>query len=219
MALPHTFDGQTTPQMSELDDNFAALGRLTPLPCGITGTNAVTLTPEADNPTLAAYSNYIILTGVAAATNTGATTAQYAALAALLVYKDTIAGPTALTGGEIVANTKLMLMYDSTLNSGNGGFHLISPPSSAVRNHTTTSSVTLGAILPGTGSVVTILLGGTSVGDIITVGFPASPSIGLSWQGYVPGPGTVNLQVVNMLASVTITPTAGLYRVAAAGYS
>jgi hypothetical protein len=218
MALPSTFTGNVTPTGEELDANFNALGALTPIPCSVSGTNAITLTPEANTPTVSAYANYAQFTGVAAGTNTTTVTAQVGAIPALTVYKDTIAGPVALSGSEIVQNTKLILMYDSTLNSGAGGFHLISPPSATTRNHTTTASIGLASLAPQTGESTTILLGGTSVGDIVNIGFPSLVSIGLTWNGYVNNAGTVTLNAFNM-TSGSVTPNAGIYRINVTGYS
>lgn len=218
MALPSTFTGNVTPTGEELDANFSALGALTPIPCGVAGTSLITLTPLANTPTVAAYSNYMQFTGVAAGTNVGSVQAVVGSLAQLNVYKDTISGPVLLTGGEIVNNTKLILMYDSTLNSGAGGFHLVGPIASTTRNHTTTASIGLAALLPQTGTTATILLGGTSVGDIVSIGFPALVSVGLSWLGYVGTVGTVTLVAFNC-TSGTVTPNAGTYRVDVTGYT
>jgi len=106
----------------------------------------------------------------------------------------------------------------STLNSGAGGFHLVGPIASTTRNHTTTASIGLAALLPQTGTTATILLAGTSIGDIVTIGFPSLVSVGLAWGGYVNNAGTVTLNAFNM-GSGTITPNAGTYRVAAVGYT
>lgn len=124
MALPVTFAGLTTPTGLNLDQNFAALGALTPIPCTAAGTNTVTMTPAANTPTISAYADGNQFSGVAANTNTSAVTAQIGSLPALNVYKDSLAGPVALTGGEIIASNAFTLRYDAALNSGAGGFHL-----------------------------------------------------------------------------------------------
>jgi hypothetical protein len=215
MALPAVFTGNIAPTGEELDADLNALGNLVPIPCTVAGTTALTLTPATTNtPAVSAYSNYWQFVGIASATNNGPVTAQVGSLAALPVFKDTVNGPAALTGGEIVLNTKLILMYDSALN----GFHLISPVASTTRNHTTTASIAFGALLPQTGSTATILLGGTSVGDIVTIGFPSLVSVGLSWLGYVSTLGTVTLNAFNMTAA-TVTPNAGVYRIDVTGYT
>lgn len=127
MPLPITFAGLSVATGAELDQNFAALGALTTIPCTVSGTNALALTPLANTPTVSGYANYQAFSCVASATNTGATTAAVGSLAALSVYKDKSTGPTALAGGEIVNHNLITLTYDSALNSGAGGFHLRAP--------------------------------------------------------------------------------------------
>lgn len=126
MTLPTTFATLTTATGAELDGNFAALGAITPIPCTIVGTNALTLTPAANTPTISVYNNLQFFVGVIVTTNTGAVTVQVNALSALSVYKDTPSGPVVLTGGELVAKDLAYFFYDSSLNSGAGGFHAVS---------------------------------------------------------------------------------------------
>ena len=85
-----------------------------------------------NTPSVPSYANYAVFSGVAAATNTGGTTVAVNSLSALTVYKDTVAGPVALSGGEIVAGNVLYLIYDSALNTGAGGFHLNSQQGSLI---------------------------------------------------------------------------------------
>lgn len=125
MPLPIIFAGLNSPiLLSSLDQNFAALSALTPIPCQIAGTNALTLTPASAAPTVPSYANYQAFLGTAVATNTGGVTATVVGLAALIVYKDTAAGPVVLTGGEIFIHNLITVVYDSALSVGAGGFHL-----------------------------------------------------------------------------------------------
>ena len=218
MALPFAFTGNITPTGEQLDADLAALGALTPIPCTASGTNAITLTPNANTPTVVAYAPYSQFTAVASGTNSTSVTAQVGSLASLNVYKDSQGGPVLLTGKEIVLNTKLWLMYDPTLNSGAGGFHLIGPPSSTTRDLSIVASLSLAALLPQTGTTATVTFGGTSVGDVITLGFPALVSVGLAWQGYVNNAGTVTLNAFNMTAG-TVTPNVGNYTIEARGFT
>ena len=167
MALPNTFAAQTAPTMPELDQNFAALGALTAIPCTVAGTNTITMTPAANTPTIAAYANYQPFSGVAAATNTGAVTAAVGGLTALAVYKDTAAGPVALAGGEIAIGNALYLVYDSALTSGNGGFHLLG---SLARANTGAAPATVTSV-PGTTLTAAVLTGsGTAQAVVIRAG-------------------------------------------------
>lgn len=151
MPLPVTFASLATATLSQLDANFNALGALTPIPCAVAGINSLVLTPEANTPTVAAYANYMQFTGIVAATNTGAMTAAVGGLTALNVYIDTASGPTLVGAGEVVQNTSFTLMYDSTLNSGAGGFHL-------------SSAAVSGSFLALSGGTLTGPLIGTSIG-------------------------------------------------------
>ncbi len=125
MALPFLFANASTLATPALDANYDALGALTPVPCLVAGTDSLTLTPLASTPTVAAYSNYMQFTGIAVQTNTSSVSAVVGSASLLPVYKDTSGSPAVLTGGEIVATCAFGLLYDSALNSGNGGFHLM----------------------------------------------------------------------------------------------
>lgn len=127
MPLPYLFAAATSATGAQLDDDFAACALLAAIPCTVSGTNTLVLTPTTTpvTPTVSAYQNYMLFVGIAANNNSGATTANAAGLGALWVYKDTAAGPVVLAGGEIKQNNLLALLYDSTLNTGSGGFHLL----------------------------------------------------------------------------------------------
>ncbi len=152
MALPWIFANEATIASVQWDDNYAALGALTPIPCSVAGTNALALTPLTNTPTIAAYENYGIYTGIVQADNTTAVTAAVGGLAALNVYKDTGAGPVALTAADLKTGNAFSLLYDSSLNTGAGGFHLTSAGPSAGS----------GTFLP--------LAGGTLTGSLVGVG-------------------------------------------------
>ena len=141
MSLPYIFASVTTITTPQLDANFAALGALTPIPCSLSGTNDIVLTPLTNTPSVTAYQNYMQFTGIASATSTGDMTAQIGALDALNIFVDTSGGPVRASSGSIVINTSFILMYDSTLDSGSGGFHLI-------------STLAVGAYLPLTGGTL-----------------------------------------------------------------
>lgn len=124
MPLPNTFGNVSQAQMNWLDQNFEILGTVSNVNGSVVGVNTIAFTPAADTPWYGSLLGSQNLTGVAVFTNTGAVTLAVDALAALPVYKDTQVGPVALTGGEIVAGNQVGFIYDSTLNTGNGGFHL-----------------------------------------------------------------------------------------------
>ena len=159
MPLTTLFANLTDPTGPELDEDLAELGALTVIPCSVSGTNALTLTPLQPTPDRAAYANYNQWSGIAVATNTGVLQAAIGSLASLVVYKDLGAGPVVCDGGELVVGNAFTLIYDSALGGGTGGFHLVSSTSST------------GLFLPLTGGVLSgPLLGGTisaTIGNIL----------------------------------------------------
>ena len=127
MAYSVTFAGLTAPVMSQLDTVFTQTGNLGIIPGVVTGTNDLTFTPTAGRtPNITAYFDGLQIAAVVVTTNTGPMTARVAALAALNVYKDSPAGPVALTGGEAISTCMIGLRYNSALNAGAGGWHIIS---------------------------------------------------------------------------------------------
>ena len=240
------FENNTTNQLSALDNNFTTFGALVPIPCSVSGTNTLTLTQSAaglvPTPTISAYTTGMIFTGVAAATNTGAATATVGAIGALSIYKDTAAGPVALTGGEITINNAFSLRYDSTLNSGNGGFHLLSntatngaaitPTSVQINSGSTLTNLLSGSVsllftaTPGwssqdqlfsvTGAPPSIPL----VGDFMQVVQPSLGAAGVGYSGLVSAVGSLNSTTsaatiairLQNAASASLASNSGIYR-------
>jgi len=153
------FQNNTTNLLSALDNNFVTGSAQAPIPCSVAGTNTLTLTQSAaglvPSSPVTAYTNGMRFTGIAAATNTASVTAVVGSLAALNVYKDSLSGPVVLTGQEIVASCAFSLVYDSTLNSGSGGFHLISTTAQA------SSRINPSSIQVNGNSILTNLVSGT----------------------------------------------------------
>ena len=124
-GFPNKFSNVTTAQTPWLDQNFNFVGSLVWTPCAVTGTNTLTFTPAANSPSVTAYSQGLVVAGIAAGANTTSVVANVAGVGTANVYKDTIAGPVILTGNEIQPNNQLILTYDPTLNGSAGGFHLV----------------------------------------------------------------------------------------------
>ena len=212
MSLPTTFAALTTATGQQLDNNFSALGALTPIPCSVSGTNAITMITALNTPSVPSYANYAVFSGVAAATNTGGTTVAVNSLSALTVYKDTVAGPVALSGGEIVAGNVLYLIYDSALNTGAGGFHLNSQPTNFVYPVGGSSSRVAGS---SAGSVLTAAWTANELVAEITLGGLAVKGAGLSlvFNGGIAGANgmdTGSMPASSQLAIYAIyNPTAG----------
>jgi len=120
-----TFAALTNPTLPELDGNFSTLYYLTNIACTASGTTTnFILTPSPTAAAITSYQQDMQLTAIATNTNGAAATGQLSGLAALPIYNDTVNGPTALTGGEIVNLCSFTLIYDSALNGNAGGFHL-----------------------------------------------------------------------------------------------
>lgn len=241
MPLPVIFGGLSAALMSDLDQDFAAVGALTIVPCTVTGTNTLALSPSPNSPAITVYTDYLQFSAVAAATNTGATTAAIGALPALPVYKDSGGGPVALVGGEIVANNLFELVYDSALASGSGGFHLNTETAGGTpfvaahslfgnagtvlaeggniaigANLSLTSGGTLNATAV-TGTTTTIVAGAGLTGGTIT----ASGTIGLAAASLngVPTPSPAGLKIqVTSSSALTVTATGIMVTNGSGGY-
>jgi len=123
MPLPVTF--ATLTQGNEpaalLDTQFAALGALVHIPCTAVGQNAVTLTPAANTPTVAAYTDLSpAFLWVQPQTTTGAVTIALSGLSFLNGYRNN--GQTAIGSGDLVAGSAYQAYRVASLNSGAGGW-------------------------------------------------------------------------------------------------
>lgn len=148
MSLPFAFAAVTSATGQQLDDNFNAVGNMGTFPCAVSGTNAITMTPSAGiTPSVSALANYMRFSGIVATSNTNAVTIQIGSLGVLNGYKDSASGPVALSGSELIAGNAFTATYDSSLNTGAGGFHI---------------------------AFSTAFAGGTIAGNVIAVGFLAA---------------------------------------------
>jgi hypothetical protein len=228
------FENNIQNSLVALDVNISTLSAATPISCGVSGTNALTLTPNASglvpSSILSVYTQNQMFTGIASGTNTGAVTATVGSIGTLSVYKDTVAGPVLLTGSEIVALNAFTLRYDSALNGGAGGFHLttstatagaaISPSSVQVNANSTLTNLLSGnsptltfTATPGwssqdqTFSVTAALAGGNllpATGDFMLVNPPSLGAAGIDFRGYVVGAGSLSLSSVSVVSCSTL---------------
>ena len=179
------FANASTATGAQLDLNFGTLGAMALTPCGVTGTNNLSLTPLAAAPQVSTYVNYQAFAGIAAADNTGTVSAGVGGLNSLPVYKDSPTGPVLLTGGEIQQGNLITLTYDSSLNPS-GGFHLQTGINSSS-----------GTFLPLTGGTLTNTLYGTSLS--LTGDVAAQDAV---FTGGVTG---VSVAAVQIAASATLS--------------
>jgi hypothetical protein len=214
-----TFGSTPNPTGQELDTNLLALGRMGAYPCTVGGTaNAITLAlADASAPPLNAYQNYQDFAFVAASTNSSSVTIKVGALAVLNAYKDTTAGPVALSGSEIVQNCICVATYDGTLNSNAGGFHVrivgsvnspINPSQIQIAGGATLTRFNSGVftvtytVVPASSTQdQNVALAGVQLGDLVQVGLPASIGAGLVFDGRVPATGSITLRTANVTAA------------------
>ncbi len=198
MGLSFVFGTGTSWQASWLDTDFAEVGACATIPCAASGTNTIILAPIGNTP-VGPYAPYQRYGFIAAGTNTGAATANYNSQGALAIYKDTGSGPVALTGNEIVADNYCVVIYDPALNTGAGGFHLTTAPSTNVG--------TVTSVLAGTG-----LAGGTITGaGTISFGTIANLSVLANVSG---GNAAASANTVSAILDAVFGTTQGsvLYR-------
>lgn len=151
MALPTIFNNLTTnpSSLSLFDANFNAVAAMGTTQCTATGTNTIALAQNANQPTLAAYVNYLAFSFVALNTSTGSVTANVNSIGALPVYlQDSV---TQAGSGNIVTGVYYEIIYNSALNSGSGGFQIISGNTAASPTLTSlTNSLTNDVLLNNT---------------------------------------------------------------------
>jgi hypothetical protein len=136
MALSTIFANLTTsPQSLALfDTNFNEVAAMGVTQCAASGTNTIALTQNANQPTISAYANYLLFGFVAANTATGAATVNVNGIGALPLYL--FNGTTQAAAGSVSAGIYYQIVYNSALNSGSGGFELLSglPPLTSLTN-------------------------------------------------------------------------------------
>lgn len=130
MALPVTFATLAAGDeaLSLLDTAFTAIGAIGVIPCAAAGTNAITLTPFSNTPTIAAYTDLApSFMFVGPASSTGSVTINVSGLGARNAYKwnaaisaQAAAPPAGLNDIQIGGIYKATFL--TALNSGAGGF-------------------------------------------------------------------------------------------------
>ena len=125
MALPYAFAAVTSATGAQLDANNQALGALTTIACTASGSDAIALVLAADQPAITAYGlpyGYRF-SFVAAGTSAGAVTAAVGGLASLPVY---LPDGSQANAGDIQSGFYYEIAYVASLNSGSGGFQIVS---------------------------------------------------------------------------------------------
>lgn len=123
MSLPVTFATlQSGNQpLSLIDTQSAALGALGVIPCAAAGQNSITLTPNANTPTIASYTDLApSFSYTAAQTSNGSVSISVAGIGARQAYKWN--GQQVMGTGDSVAGSVYKATFLTALNSGSGGF-------------------------------------------------------------------------------------------------
>lgn len=127
MALPVTFGPLTAASMGQLDQDFAAVGALTTIQCSATGTNAIVLTPVANQPTVSGYGlpNPLKFGFIAPASSSNTVTLEVAALGFLPAYTQ---NGVQATSGTLIGGNYYEVTYTTgaIYNAGAGAWVLSS---------------------------------------------------------------------------------------------
>src|SRR5215469_12684216 len=199
MALPFVFATDQSAQMAWLDSNFNAVAATGLIPCTASGTNSIVLTPLANTVTVSAYTISglpLAFSFVASGTSTGAISAQVGALASLPVY---LPGGVLQAGANaVLAAGNYVIAYNAALNSGGGGFAIISalsslgtpPPGQCQLNFVSSTQIKLspvgGQFIQIAGQIFAIPSGGiTAANTSVFVNGVAGQNLALSTFYYV----------------------------------
>lgn len=190
MTLPYIIANLPTGNNpgADLDTNFNAVAAMAVLQCSATGTNAITLSQNSGQPAVTSYTNYLLVSFVAAAQSSSSVTANLNGIGSINVYR--VDGSPA-NAGDFIASGFYIMAYNSGLNSGTGGFQIVSTGTARQLPGTTTNDTAnagnLGELITSTVGPVSlttgVALGLTSItltaGDwdvSATIGFTANPA-------------------------------------------
>jgi hypothetical protein len=111
--------------LSLFDAMFNQVAAISTIPSSAVGTNAISLSPLPNCPTLTSYTEFCSFRFRAVGTSSGAVTAQFNGLGLLPVYSAD--GVTQITTGGLVSGEEYVITFSQALNAGAGGFFLESP--------------------------------------------------------------------------------------------
>ena len=123
MTLPNTFANETSPGMIELDQNFSAVAGMATWNATATGTNVIALTTTSNQPAVSAYTDRQRFQFIGPNNSTGSVTVAVNSLAALPLY---LPSGTQAASGDVASGAPYIVIYLAALNSGGGGFQIVS---------------------------------------------------------------------------------------------
>ena len=145
--LPNLFATQTAPLLANLDANFTNVAGGLVIPCNTTGSTGtvVALTPAqaSSGLVITGYSNSPIFSFICLITSTGPVSVNVSNNGALPLYASD--GVTQITTGGLVALANYVIQLDGALNSGAGGFVILSSsPNGVTAGSYTNPTITVG---------------------------------------------------------------------------
>lgn len=147
MSLPFIFANLAGDvPAADLDTNLNAVAAMGTTQTTATGATTIALVQNSNQPTIAAYANYLAFAFIAAGTSSGSVTVNVNSIGAVPLYLPD--GITQAGSGDLVSGQYYEIVYNSALDTGLGGFVLI--------NVSTISS--------GGSWIPTLLFGGAAVG-------------------------------------------------------
>jgi hypothetical protein len=171
------FDKITTDTSAYNSVFWAALAGGTP--------NVITIVDTGFNATDGTVINFTAL-----ATNTGSTTINPSSFGAISVLKDTTGGPVSLTGGEIIQNNIISVVYRAQDNA----FHLLNPPIQSAS----------GANTPRCGVSGLKITNGTSPNSLVLI--TAGDAVMSSSSGLVINRANINVNLNITIGTTSTTP-------------
>jgi len=195
MTLPVTF--ATLPAGNEplslFDTQFAAVAALGVIPCAAAGQNSIALTPTANTPTIAAYTDLAPSFSYAAAqTSSGTVTLNVSGLGARNAYKWN--GQQAMGAGDSIAGAVYRATFLTALNAGAGGFVVDTVG-------TNNNSADIEFIIDGGGVAIT-----TGVKGYFRMPYPAAIA---QWSVMADQSGSIAIDVLRLNNGVPVTSIVG----------
>jgi hypothetical protein len=115
--------------------------------------------------------------------------------------------------GQSIAGTALGISGTASV----GGLRVGSDTTTLARKLSTTATINFGAVPPAATSLATVVLVGSSVGDIVLLGLPQTLNAGMVFDGHVTATSVVTVRATNITAG-TITVASATYRIGTEGY-
>jgi glycine rich protein len=190
--VPTQFAGETSDTTTNLDADFQSLVPGNVLPCTATGTNTIALTPVVGSLSVSAYTDKEQYSFNAPNATTGSVTINVSAVGALKAFK--AGGITQLGNGDITSGQFCQFAYQASLDTGAGGFVLVSAVPPAAGGVTVTTKqmrfISTGTFsAPGNTALSTVFKftvtgggGGGAAAGAVPIGGGGAGATAIHWQ-------------------------------------